>query len=165
MKTLAYHAILHGGFMLLFWRILLEVTLVGIATVGHVGFDLWRYPKYVGDPKIFWKYRLLQQVPFQYGLYILVYLLVGIWPTIIAWLWWWFGICDILYYLIGGYDIWNEKSWYWLDWTPFGLVLTAILYLQGSVPKREERNLMTSVTVLIQGIVGLIVSLFIWARL
>lgn len=48
-------------------------------------------------------------------------------PAVLAfvWLWWW-GVCDLLYYLIGN---WNDyqflltgKNFYWLWWTPYGLL-------------------------------------------
>jgi hypothetical protein len=46
-------------------------------------------------------------------------------PLAFIWLWWW-GVCDLLYYIIAKQFDYvlspNSKNFYWLWWTPYGLL-------------------------------------------
>lgn len=98
-----------------------------VASVVFTVFDLLRYPVYAETDDIFLCYRISQQVPVQISLYAIAWLLTGWQAGIACIVFWWFGGTDVLYYFIGkrigrDYNFWNERNWFWLAWTPLGIM-------------------------------------------
>jgi hypothetical protein len=71
---------------------------------------------------------------------------------------WWFGVCDLLYYVLGKYPL-HSGEWNWLWWTAFRLFGHVKKLLDG-VPHttaRENTKFKTN-EVMLQSAVGIIVS-------
>ena len=140
-----------------------------LATLIFTFFDLWLYPIFDKKDRLTF-YRIIQTA-FQAGIAFVLYQF-GI-PTMLAFLlFWWFGGCDVLFYFIGdlmgreGYKFWNANEWYWLAWTPVGI----IQFIPNLIEQSEEYSFLsawkrargwvnlTSETVLAQAAVGLILA-------
>lgn len=66
-------------------------------------------------------YRILQST-LQYSLTYLLYFKFGEYIATEFILLWWFGICDLLYYIIGLEPFWRYGKFTWIWWTPFGII-------------------------------------------
>jgi|GEM_PF-3356415 len=93
--------------------------------------DLYWYPKYesYSTAEVFMRYRVPIQITFQLVLYASVWYFFGVLYLLGCVIYWWFGGCDVDYYIIGriigrNYPRVSEVSgWYWLAWTPVGIIL------------------------------------------
>lgn len=114
-------------------------------TIGFTLFDLWLFPLTKdadGEPNK-WRrpYRALQIIV-QLGLYTGAFFLGGWSAAAASAVIWWTGGCDVLFYWFGKYEFWGERNWFWMWWTPLGLV------------RGRRENLMNSVEVFRQSIIG-----------
>ncbi len=66
-------------------------------------------------------YRIIQTI-LQYSLVYFLFINSGLATAIWFMLFWFFGVCDMLYYIIGKQSFINEKDMYWLWWTPIGIL-------------------------------------------
>lgn len=66
-------------------------------------------------------YRVVQTI-LQYLLVYYIYINNGLDDSIWFMLMWWFGVCDLLYYLVGKESIKTYNDMFWLWWTPAGIV-------------------------------------------
>jgi len=97
-----------------------------IQTIGFTFFDLWGFPIHNEGR---WQWYRYAQTAVQWVSYGLVWWLFN-WSDALACLvFWWLGGCDVLYYFIGRsilkrnhQSFWDESGWYWLAWTPLGIV-------------------------------------------
>lgn len=95
-------------------------VVVLIVTVAFTGFDLTFFPFTHDYEKWLPVYRVAQGLV-QTGLYYWAFTLSGWTAPVASFIIWWTGGCDILYYLMGNFP-WHFGPWYWLWWTPAGLV-------------------------------------------
>lgn len=65
-------------------------------------------------------YRFIQTV-FQALVTIVLYTNVGLMYAISFNLMWWFGVCDILYYVLLKQNFMKYEDMFWLWWTPIGI--------------------------------------------
>lgn len=66
-------------------------------------------------------YRTLQVV-FQHTLTAFLWFIFGWQFAVIYTVAWWFGVCDILYYIILRQNYFDYGPMFWLWWTPIGIV-------------------------------------------
>lgn len=125
------------------------------ATVLFTAYDYALFPltdNADGSPNA-WRipYRV-SQIVLQLGLYAACWILGGWSCAAASALVWWTGVCDVLYYVFDGprSSFWRECRWYWLWWTPLGLVRRA---------GGTRDPLMSSSEVLWQAIIGVALSI------
>lgn len=118
-KTIIIHALsiiliyigLQYYLPLLYFGIIIYFT-----TFDIMGF--W-YMKAREDKEINKAYRVIQIGT----MFILGMMVPDINILILIFLSWWFGICDVLFYIIlGQWEMLNFKDMKWLWWTPYGIV-------------------------------------------
>ncbi len=112
----------------------------------YIGFQ--RITKTDSEMKGLIEYRILQTL-LQYSLLYHLYTL-DIFYALEFLLLWWFGVCDILYYILGKENPNTYGKIYWIWWTPLGIISTYIT--KKSLFYKE---------MLIQGLVGTIIVLLI----
>jgi hypothetical protein len=91
-------------------------------------------------------YRFIQTV-FQAMITVILYTQVGIKYALAFNTMWWFGLCDMLYYVLLKQEFIKYQDMFWLWWTPAG-----ILKSLGLLEK------VSGVTMVIQSIIGLIIA-------
>lgn len=95
-------------------------------------------------------YRFVQTL-FQIGLGYLIYLSSGTIETLWFILFWWFGICDTLFYLLGNEINFIEyDDMFWIWWTPLG-ILNLILKRKSSAKTLILNNLIVIILYIILG--------------
>lgn len=94
-------------------------------------------------------YRFIQ-TGFQIILSCLIYLSTNLMGAAMFNLLWWFGVCDMLYYMLLKQDFIHYKNMFWLWWTPVG-ILKKIGILSD----------ITGVTMLVQSIIGILLAIAI----
>lgn len=120
-------------------------------TIGFTFFDLALFPLTITDGVANrWRvpYRILQAAV-QLGLYALAWWTCSWGTAAAAAFLWWAGGCDVMYYVLGGYNLRAENTWTWLWWTPVGM----IRWTQGW---RAPAPLMSADEVIRQAVVGLL---------
>lgn len=91
-------------------------------------------------------YRFIQTV-FQIMLSLILYMHSGITYALAFNIIWWFGFCDMLYYIMLKQRFIDYEDMFWLWWTPAGILKKAGLI-----------KTITGRTMLIQSIVGIVVA-------
>lgn len=121
-----------------------------LATVSSVilfsAFDAVGYYRLDSGSKEKLPYYRTLQVVFQHLLTAYLFFLFGWQFAVIYNVAWWFGVCDIMYYVILKQNYFTYGPMFWLWWTPFGIV--SKLFKMDILP----------IIATIQAIIGLVVS-------
>ena len=91
-------------------------------------------------------YRFIQ-TGFQILLSILLFSVGGILPVLAFNIVWWFGFCDLMYYVLLKQNFMEYGDMYWLWWTPIGIARSMGLV-----------SAITGTMLIIQSLVGIIVA-------
>lgn len=94
-------------------------------------------------------YRFIQTV-FQALVSIILYLQVGITYALAFNTMWWFGLCDMLYYVLLKQRFIQYQDMFWLWWTPAGILKSLGIL-----------KTVTGTTMLVQSMVGIILAVLI----
>jgi hypothetical protein len=96
-------------------------------------------------------YRILQFM-FSIALIVNMTVLYSVFLMIKVIVLWWFGLCDLLYYLIGRYPLKKNDGtsieWDWMGWTPWGII-------------KRKRKYLTSREIVIQAILGTVIVIIL----
>jgi hypothetical protein len=91
-------------------------------------------------------YRFIQTV-FQALVTLILYVSAGVQYVLAFNAMWWFGLCDMLYYILLKQNFLEYKDMFWLWWTPAGILKSLGLIKD-----------VTGVTMLIESILGIVVA-------
>lgn len=123
------------------------VLFASFDAIGYYRLKVHRSP--LGSTDIRPYYRTLQAV-FQHILTAFLLFLFGWKFAVIYVVAWWFGICDILYYVILRQNYFSYGPMFWLWWTPIGIV--SKLFKTDVLP----------IVATVQAIIGLGVSILLY---
>lgn len=93
-------------------------------------------------------YRICQTT-FQIILSVLLFSISGIYAAAAFMIGWWFGTCDLIYYLCTKEKFWEWGDMNWVWWTPIGLIL--------SIFKKD----VPPIVFIIQSIIGLVLAIVV----
>ena len=129
-----------------------------LATVSAIilftSFDVFGYYRMgtTSNKEIVPYYRVMQTI-FQHIITAFLWFLFGWQFALIYNIFWWFGGCDILYYVILKQNYFTYGPMFWLWWTPAGIVLSRF----GESPSPRLAT--------IQSIVGLVLCIVLYVVL